>query len=246
MSMKKLIHCMLFIGLLMPLFALTGCVEKNEPDQNVFELTEVRVTTSDGRVYTQQVDDKQTESRPPMSQPSTAGQSPNGKPKNPIVKLTTNLGPITIELYPDKAPKTVENFLTYVNNGFYDGTIFHRVMRGFMIQGGGLTPNLVKKPARSPIVNECGPDLRNRRGTIAMARLNDPDSATCQFFINLVDNPSLDFDGPYKPGYAVFGKVIEGMDVVDRIAEIPVRSVGPALTHLPQQTVIIEQARQIP
>ena len=162
-----------------------------------------------------------------------------------IAVIETSLGTIQIEFFRQDAPKTVENFLRYVKDGFYNGTIFHRVMNGFMIQGGGFTKDLVQKPARPPIVNECGPELRNLRGTIAMARTSAPDSATCQFFINHIDNRSLDFDGPYKPGYAVFGMVIGGMDVVDRIARTPVHRVSPSLTHMPQQTVVIERIERV-
>jgi peptidyl-prolyl cis-trans isomerase A (cyclophilin A) len=140
----------------------------------------------------------------------------------PKVIMKTSMGDITIELYPDKAPITVNNFLSYVNEKFYDGTIFHRVMKGFMIQGGGLTPDLGSKPAKTPIKNEAANMLKNKRGTIAMARMPDIDSATCQFFINHVDNPGLDHrdNTPEGYGYAVFGKVTKGMDVVDAIANV--------------------------
>lgn len=161
------------------------------------------------------------------------------KPANPVVKMVTNKGEIVIELYADKAPITVGNFLKYTKDGFYNGTIFHRVIKGFMIQGGGFTESLFKKNTKPPIKNESYNKLRNKRGTIAMARLNAPDSATSQFFINHVDNKALDFDGPYKPGYAVFGKVVKGMDVVDAIASIPTKPVGPH-GNLPIEPVIIE------
>ena len=146
---------------------------------------------------------------------AVAGQTTGTKP---VVVIDTSKGPITLELYPDKAPITVENFLKYVDEGFYDNLIFHRVMADFMIQGGGMTDKMDEKPEkRPPIKNESRNSISNERGTIAMARTNNPDSATCQFFINHKDNPDLDTLGG---GYAVFGKVIEGMDVVDAIAEV--------------------------
>ena len=149
------------------------------------------------------------------------------KSKNPVVKMETSKGDIIIELYQDKAPITVANFLKYTEDKFYNGTVFHRVIKGFMIQGGGMTENLQKKKTKPPIKNESYNKVRNARGTIAMARTNAPDSATSQFFINHVNNRGLDFDGPYAPGYAVFGKVIKGMDIVDKIALIPTKPIGP-------------------
>lgn len=138
------------------------------------------------------------------------------------VKIQTTLGNMTIELDAQAAPVTVKNFLEYVNDGFYDGTIFHRVIKDFMIQGGGMTRDMQSKPNNEPIVNEASNGLKNKRGTIAMARTNDPDSATSQFFINHADNDFLDYSGPQpdKIGYAVFGKVTEGLDVVDKIAAV--------------------------
>lgn len=140
--------------------------------------------------------------------------------KNPLVLMETSLGPVRIELYPDKAPVTVKNFLGYVKQGFYDGTVFHRVIAGFMVQGGGFTADLKEKQTGKPIRNEAANGLRNDRGTIAMARTMDPDSATAQFFINLVNNDGLNRPRPDGHGYAVFGKVTEGMDVVDKIAAV--------------------------
>ena len=134
-----------------------------------------------------------------------------------IAVLETSLGVIEIELDRDKAPVTVENFVTYVEAGFYDGLVFHRVMKDFMIQGGGFKPDGTRSNGNDPIRNEARNDLKNERGTIAMARTSDPDSATSQFFINTVDNPGLDYPNPDGYGYAVFGKVVEGLDVVDAI-----------------------------
>ena len=136
---------------------------------------------------------------------------------NPIVLMKTTDGDITIELFADKSPVTVENFLSYVDNGHYDGTVFHRVIPNFMIQGGGFTEALEEKPTKEPIVNESKNKLHNTRGTLAMARTNDPDSATAQFFINQRSNLRLDWS-PGKDGYTVFGEIIDGMQVVDVIA----------------------------
>lgn len=161
---------------------------------------------------------------------------------NPTVKMQTSKGDIVIELFPDKAPVTVENFLRYVNEGAYNGTIFHRVIKGFMNQGGGFTPDLQKKPTRHPpIQNEADNGLKNTRGTLAMARTNAPHSATNQFFINTVDNAFLDFKGknPRGWGYAVFGKVSSGMDVVDAIAGVRTGARGPFRSDVPLETIEI-------
>jgi len=162
--------------------------------------------------------------------------------ENPIVVIKTNLGDIYLELYPDKAPKTVENFLTYVKEGFYNGLIFHRVIKGFVIQGGGFDKELnYKKPTHPPVENESKNGLSNVRGTIAMARTSNPHSATTQFFINLADNTYLDYGKtPQKWGYTVFGKVIKGMDVVDKIAQIAVMNVK-WMQNVPVKPVIIEK-----
>ncbi|HLQ86271.1 MAG TPA: peptidylprolyl isomerase [Salinisphaeraceae bacterium] len=162
-----------------------------------------------------------------------------------MVELHTNYGDIIVEVLPDKAPKTAANFLQYVKDDFYDGTIFHRVIPGFVIQGGGFTT--AYQPAddlRSPIPNESDNDLKNKRGTLSMARTPDPDSATSQFFINLSDNEALNYSDD-EPGYAVFAKVVEGMDVVDEIAAIPTGPAGPFPQDVPRQSVIIEKAEII-
>ncbi len=163
---------------------------------------------------------------------------------NPRVVLHTNQGDITLELYPDKAPKTVENFLQYVRDGFYDGTIFHRVISNFMIQGGGYTQDYKRKRTRAPIPNEANNGLSNLRGTIAMARTADPHSATAQFFINVVDNKFLDYRAPTTRGwgYCVFGRVVDGMDVVDKIRRIPTGPAGPFAKDAPRIPVVIERA----
>lgn len=161
----------------------------------------------------------------------------------PRVRLVTSKGTIVVELDREKAPITVSNFLRYVEDGFYDGTIFHRVVPDFVIQGGGFTPDLTRKDTRPPIINESNNGLSNLRGTIAMARTNDPDSATSQFYINLVDNTSLDY-APDRPGYAVFGRVIEGMDVVDAIAAVETTTRN-GFNDVPVENIVIERAERI-
>ena len=159
---------------------------------------------------------------------------------NPKVLMKTSKGDIIIELFPQKAPITVENFLSYVDQGFYDGTIFHRVIKGFMIQGGGYTTELHRKSTQPPIKNEASNGLSNKRGTIAMARTMDINSATAQFFINLVDNDFLDHrdNTPEGYGYCVFGKVIQGMEVVDAIAEVKTMT-RRGMRNVPRETIEI-------
>ena len=162
---------------------------------------------------------------------------------NPTVALVTNHGTITLELFAAEAPKTVENFLQYAEAGFYDGTLFHRVIPNFMIQGGGFDAQQRQKPTRAQIQNEADNGLKNQRGTVAMARTNDPHSATAQFFINLKDNGFLDHTGKNSQGwgYTVFGKVIDGMDVVDTIAKVRT-SQGRISEAVPLEQVTIEKA----
>lgn len=157
------------------------------------------------------------------------------------VLLKTNKGDITIELDFEKAPITAENFASYVRDGFFDGTIFHRVIPGFMIQGGGFTEEMTQKPTKAPIKNEASNGLCNKRGTLAMARTANPDSATAQFFINLVDNGYLNYESPANPGYAVFGSVVEGLDVVDEIAKVETGKHGHH-DDVPLEAVLIESA----
>lgn len=160
----------------------------------------------------------------------------------PQVEMVTSQGSIILELDETNAPITVENFLGYVEDGFYNGTIFHRVIDGFMIQGGGFDADFQRKTTREPIENEADNGLKNVRGSIAMARTSDPHSATAQFFINVVDNTNLDHTAPNPRGwgYTVFGEVVEGMDVVDAIRQIPTGSGGPFPRDVPQTTVTIE------
>ena len=154
------------------------------------------------------------------------------------VKLSTSMGDIVVALDAQKAPKTVANFVQYIKAGHYNGTVFHRVIDGFMVQGGGMAVDMSEKPTRAPIPLEAGNGLSNARGTLAMARTNVPDSATAQFFINVVDNQRLDSHGV---GYAVFGKVVEGMDVVDKIRTVPVANKG-GHQNVPVTPVVIKQA----
>ncbi|MHC4616122.1 MAG: peptidylprolyl isomerase [Planctomycetota bacterium] len=165
--------------------------------------------------------------------------------KAKTVKLETSKGDIIIELDEEAAPATVENFLRYVEEGFYEGTIFHRVIRNFMIQGGGFTANMVQKQTHPPIVNEASNGLKNLRGTIAMARTPNPNSATSQFFINHKDNKSLDYVANRNHGYAVFGKVVEGMDVVDAIAAVKTTKKG-RYADVPIEAVVIKSAKVVP
>jgi len=164
--------------------------------------------------------------------------------KQKKVALETTMGNIVIELDEKAAPVTVKNFLTYVEEGFYNGTIFHRVIPNFMIQGGGFTPDMAQKKTHPPIINEASSGLKNNRGTIAMARTNNPDSATSQFFINHKDNPNLNYVDASSPGYAVFGKVVEGMEVVDKIALVKTTQKGPH-ADVPVEPVVIKSAKVV-
>jgi len=178
--------------------------------------------------------------KPAAAPKSAATKAPAA---NPRVALDTNKGRIVIEVYADKAPKSARNFLDYVKAGHYNNTIFHRVMPGFMIQGGGFTPEMTEKPTRGPIPNEADNQELNQRGTVAMARTGDPNSATAQFFVNLVNNGFLNFrsKSPEGWGYAVFGKVVEGMDVVDEIAKVQTATKG-MYEAVPVTPVVIKKA----
>ena len=158
------------------------------------------------------------------------------------VKFTTNFGAFTLKLDAEKAPKTVENFLAYVKDGHYDNTVFHRVIKGFMIQGGGFEPGMKQKDTQAPIKNEAGNGLSNTAGTIAMARTSDPHSATAQFFINLVDNRMLDYPSRDGYGYTAFGKVVKGMEVVNNIATVRTGNAGMH-QDVPMTPVVIQTAR---
>jgi len=163
-------------------------------------------------------------------------------PGNPVVVVDTSAGPITIELFKDQAPVSVENFLQYVQEGFYEGTIWHRVVPGYVIQGGGYTPQLGEKPTRPPIQNEATNGVSNRKGTVAMARTRAARSATSQFFINLADNPGLDHRGfaPDDFGYAVFGRVIDGWAAIDKIAAAKTTTTKDGMENVPETPILIK------
>ncbi|HEC02993.1 MAG TPA: peptidyl-prolyl cis-trans isomerase [Phycisphaerales bacterium] len=161
-----------------------------------------------------------------------------------MVKLQTSMGDIVVDLDEQAAPVTVKNFLAYVEDGFFDGKIFHRVIRDFMIQGGGFTAEMSQSKTREPIVNEAANGLKNERGTIAMARTNDPNSATAQFFINHKDNDFLNYVNDANPGYAVFGKTVEGMDVVDAIASVATTT-KQGMGDVPVEPVVIVSAKVV-
>ena len=180
--------------------------------------------------------------------PQAAEPAPKPAPSGPVVSFEvaqgrTVFGTVTIALNPEKAPISVRNFLRYVRSGHYEGTVFHRVIPGFMVQGGGFTPALEEKPTQGPIRNEAKNGLRNSRGTVAMARKNDPDSADSQFFVNLRDNHRLDY-GIGGAGYAVFGEVIEGMEVVDKVAAVPTATRGMH-ENVPQMAVVMRKVREV-
>lgn len=177
--------------------------------------------------------------KPAQAAPAPAATAPD-------VVLHTSQGDITVALYPDKAPKSVANFLQYVRDGFYDGTVMHRAIPGYLVQGGLYTRDLQPKRTRPAIASEADNGLSNLRGTLAVARGADPNSGTSQFFFNLVDNRRLDFTGNQSGltwGYTVFGKVIKGMDVVDKIAALPTRGLGPFAADVPNPLVVIDSAR---
>ena len=237
------------------LFFLAACgtqpePETAEPETPAAETTEAPAETPPAEAP---ADDEPVASvvPPPAPAPAPAPKAAPTPPKKdapagpPVVVMQTNKGTIRIELFPDKAPKTVANFLAYVDDKFYDGTIFHRVIPNFMIQGGGFTADMAEKNTRAPIQNESQGGESNVRGTISMARTSDPHSATAQFFINHANNRMLDFgaQGPNQWGYAVFGRVVEGMDVVDAIAVTPTGNKGP-YQNVPVENVVIESVRR--
>jgi len=180
-----------------------------------------------------------------FAQAAKPAATPPAATAHPEVVLHTSQGDITLELYPDKSPKSVANFLQYVRDGFYSGTVFHRAIQGYLVQGGLYTRDLQAKRTRSAIPSEADNGLSNVRGTVAVARGADPNSGTAQFFFNLVDNRRLDFVGNQSGltwGYAVFGKVIKGMDVVDKMAALPTRGLGPFAGDVPNPLVVIDSA----
>jgi cyclophilin family peptidyl-prolyl cis-trans isomerase len=182
-----------------------------------------------------------TTAKPQDAQEENASENESGAGMEEIVVLETSMGNIEIELDRENAPVTVENFMNYVNLGFYDGTVFHRVIPGFMVQGGGFTTDGTEKETNAPIKLESDNGLGNERGTVAMARTNQPDSATSQFFINVADNPFLDY-AEGNEGYAVFGRVVSGMDVVDEIKSVPTTTKYGLYQDWPVEDVVITRA----
>jgi peptidyl-prolyl cis-trans isomerase B (cyclophilin B) len=221
-------------GLTTLFFLLTVGCDNKEANEKSAEQVSVKTTTE-----TDQERDVKTEGETDVTTEKQAELKANESLK---IELQTNMGNIVMELNKEAAPITVKNFLGYANEGFYDGTIFHRVINGFMIQGGGMTADMRSKQTNTPIKNEANNGLKNDRGTIAMARTNNPHSATSQFFINLKDNDFLNYAPAKNPGYAVFGKVVEGMEVVDKIAAVKTTR-KRAYADVPAEAVIIEKAQ---
>jgi peptidyl-prolyl cis-trans isomerase A (cyclophilin A) len=218
----------LAVILLIPMLLLSFACKQNE---------DVSTETTESQIREEPAQDEKTEAAEPTPGPESADgdeAATTTEGGNPMVIMKTSKGDIKIELYQEEAPITVENFLGYVNDGFYDNTIFHRVINNFMVQGGGISTDMQQKPVKEPIKNEARNGLTNDRGTLAMARTGDIDSATAQFFINHADNDFLNH-GVRDFGYAVFGKVVDGMDVVDEIAAV---KVGPG--DVPEEVIILE------
>jgi len=228
MNRMKISYFYLF---LLGLILILGCNESNTIEEKDTTPTETAVEPETTTTTT-----TTTTTEPQIMEPTEIP----AQPADPRVKLQTTLGDIVIELNLKAAPVTVENFLLYVNEGYYDGLIFHRVIPNFMIQGGGLSADMQQKTTKPPIINEAANELKNDRGTIAMARTADPDSATSQFFINVVDNEPLNYSSN-PPGYTVFGKVAEGMDIVDNIAAVETTTVEP-YKNVPVVPVVIQKA----
>lgn len=238
--MRKLLSCFVFIGIAVVLCGFAGGCEEEKTSQPA-QIEEVQ----------SHVSEKPAE--PVVETPAAPALEEKPAPiqaKAPTrISMLTSKGEIIIELNDEKAPVTVKNFLLYVNEKFFDGTIFHRVMPGFMIQGGGFDTSMEKKGTHLPIVNEASNGLKNVRGTIAMARTNNPNSATSQFFINVNNNISLNYSRP-GTGYAVFGKVIKGMDVADAIVKVPTTTKrdkqGHGHANNPVETIVIESVKILP
>ncbi len=226
------------IGIVVLVFALTACQEEKKANANANAGNEAPLERLDPTPAAS----KEAPAVPAPGPESTTAPTASGA--KPQVELTTNMGKIVIELNPAKAPKSVANFLAYVKSGHYAGTIFHRVISGFMIQGGGFTADMKQKKTNAPIKNEADNGLKNTRGTIAMARTNVVDSATCQFFINVVDNAMLNHrnKSPRGWGYTVFGHVTQGMGVVDKIRRVPT-GMKNGMRDVPNTPVVIQKAR---
>ena len=225
---RRAFFCVMLISA--GIFMTAGCDENEEVisnEQSRADVKEVAVEQAE-EVVVKEVKEK---------------ESVQVEEQNTKVKLKTSMGDIVIELDEKAAPVTTQNFLRYVEEGFFDGLIFHRVIANFMIQGGGMTPEMAQKRPHEPIVNEAKNGLKNDRGTLAMARTSDPDSATAQFFINHKDNDFLNYS-PGNPGYAVFGKVVEGLDVVDKIAAVKTGNKG-RFSDVPVEAVVIKSAKVV-
>jgi peptidyl-prolyl cis-trans isomerase A (cyclophilin A) len=218
-------------AIILALIFTPGCDEEKQAEQNNNNTAAESKTESKTEAKAETETQQQTAAEPVKEKVVS----------NPKVQLTTNYGNITIELDSDKAPVTTANFLEYVEKDFYNGTVFHRVIPGFMIQGGGFTLDMNRKRTNPPIKNEASNGLKNNRGTISMARTPNPDSATSQFFINVVDNGPLDYT-PANPGYADFGKVTEGMETVDKIAAVQTGMIA-GMKDVPVKPVVIESAK---
>jgi cyclophilin family peptidyl-prolyl cis-trans isomerase len=238
---------MLFLSALVAgCIAVAGCGSSTPPEEPPAETPEAEAPaeTMPPEAEVPPTEEPAPAPTEPETKPQSKAEPPKGPVGPPIVAMETSMGTMRVELYPDKAPATVENFLKYADSGFYDGTIFHRVIKNFMIQGGGFTPDMNQKETRAPIKNEAG-KLANLRGTLAMARTPDPHSASSQFFINHATNQSLDKERyPDGWGYCVFGKVVEGIEVVDKIAEV---KTGSKAGHqdVPIEPVLIKSVRRV-
>jgi cyclophilin family peptidyl-prolyl cis-trans isomerase len=225
--MKRMVLALVMVGMLV----LSACEKKTTPVAPA--KSQIAETEKPAAVQEKAAVTPKAETPAAAAQPAPAG--------NPVVILKTTKGEIDIELYPDKAPITVANFLQYVKSGHYNGTIFHRIIPGFMIQGGGMTADMTLKATNAAIKNEATNGLKNERGTIAMARMQSPDSAMCQFFINVNNNVPLNYAGPGREGYAVFGRVVKGMEIADTIVSVPTHAVG-IHEAVPVTPVVIESA----
>ena len=237
-----------WIALFAVLLIWAGCGSTPEPEAPPEETPAVAESAPPPAADVVEEPEPEPDVEPAAPEPTPKKAAPKAEPppapKNPRVVISTSKGDMTVELYPDAAPETVKNFLSYVDEGFYAGTIFHRVIPGFMIQGGGHTPDLEKKPTKDPIRNEATNGLKNVRGTISMARTSNPHSATSQFFINHADNAMLDNSPQQGWGYAVFGKVVEGLDVLDAIASAPTGNSG-GMGDVPRETILIKSTKRV-
>jgi cyclophilin family peptidyl-prolyl cis-trans isomerase len=238
----KVLRLLFLLSLAIGLVIATGC-GGSPPPEDAAPPEKTAEPAAEAPAEPPPAEPVEKEEAAPPAEKKAAPQAKSAPAGNPVVVVETSKGTIKIELDADKAPETVANFLRYVDDKFYDGTIFHRVIPRFMIQGGGMTPNMSEKPTGDPIKNESANGLANNRGTIAMARLPDPHSATSQFFINHVTNVGLNRGERDEWGYCVFGKVTEGMDVVDAIAQVPTGN-RDGHSNVPVEPVMIKSIRR--